>query len=86
VKKIRQEAAEKRCTPAQLALAWVIAQGDFILAIPGTRRRNHLDENWHAQQVLLTPADLVWIRENLPESAIAGERYTPEVMARVDRS
>ena len=77
---------EKRCTPAQLALAWVIAQGDFIFAIPGTRRSDHLEENWRAQQVRLTPADLAQIREDLPESAIAGERYTPEVMVRVDRS
>jgi len=86
VEKIRQLAAEKRCAPAQIALAWVIAQDDFIFAIPGTRRRNHLEENWRAQQVRLTPADLARIREDLPESAIAGERYTPEVMARVDRS
>ena len=86
VEKIQQLAAEKRCTPAQLALAWVIAQDDFIFAIPGTRRRNHLEENWRAQQVRLTPADLARIREDLPELAIAGERYTPEVMARVDRS
>ncbi|HSB75509.1 MAG TPA: aldo/keto reductase, partial [Terriglobales bacterium] len=46
VEKIRGLAAEKRCSPAQLALAWVIAQGDFICAIPGTRRRDHLRENW----------------------------------------
>lgn len=84
--KIRELAAEKRCTPAQLALAWVIAQGDFIAAIPGTRRRDHLEENWAAQEVRLTASDLARIRETLPPSAIAGERYTPEVMARVDRS
>jgi aryl-alcohol dehydrogenase-like predicted oxidoreductase len=86
VEDIRRLATEKRCTPAQLALAWVIAQGDFIFAIPGTRRRDHLEENWRAQQVRLTPADLAQIRENLAQSAIAGERYTPEVMVRVDRS
>ncbi|HEV2114480.1 MAG TPA: aldo/keto reductase [Terriglobales bacterium] len=86
VEKIRHLAEEKRCTPAQLALAWVIAQSDFIFAIPGTRRRDHLEDNWAAQQVRLTPADLAHIRENLPESAIAGERYNPAVMARVDRS
>jgi aryl-alcohol dehydrogenase-like predicted oxidoreductase len=86
VESIRWLATEKRCTPAQLALAWVMAQGDFICAIPGTRRRDHLEENWRAQQVWLRPADLAQIRENLAQSAIAGERYTPEVMARVDRS
>ena len=83
---IRRLAAAKGCTVAQLALAWVIAQGDFICAIPGTRRRDHLEENWATQQVELTVADLQHIRQSLPESAIAGERYTPEVMARVDRS
>jgi aryl-alcohol dehydrogenase-like predicted oxidoreductase len=86
IDRIRQLAKEKQCTPSQLALAWVIAQGDFICAIPGTRRRDHLEENWDAQQVGLTSADLVRIRESLPESAIAGARYTPDVMARVDRS
>ncbi|MGE5205598.1 MAG: aldo/keto reductase [Chlamydiota bacterium] len=86
VEKLQQLAAEKHCTPAQLALAWVISQGDFICAIPGTRRRNHLEENWAAQQVQLTAADLADIRRSLPESAIAGERYTPEIMAKVDHS
>lgn len=86
VEKIRELAAEKRCTPAQLALAWVIAQGDYICAIPGTRRRDHLEENWAAQELRLTASDLASIREDLPPSLIAGERYTPEVMARVDRS
>ena len=86
VENIRQLAKEKGCTPAQLALAWVVAQGDFICAIPGTRRREHLEENWAAQEVRLTPADQAHIRESLPQSAIAGERYTPEIMARVDRS
>jgi len=96
VDKIRHRAAERHCTAAQLALAWVIAQGDFISAIPGTRRRisaipgtrrrDHLEENWAAQQVHLTPVDLEHIRELFAQSAIAGQRYTPEVMARVDRS
>ncbi len=86
LEKTRVLAAEKHCTPAQLALAWVIAQGDFICAIPGTRRRSHMEENWGAQQLRLTAADLAAIGESLPPSAIAGERYSPEVMARVDRS
>lgn len=86
VEKLRDIAAQKHCTVAQLALAWVIAQGDFICAIPGTRRRQHLEENWAAQEVRLSPADLKHIQEILPPSAVAGERYTPAVMARVDRS
>lgn len=83
---IRRLADEKRCTPAQLALAWVLAQGDFLCAIPGTRRRDHLQENWAAQEVQLTPADLARINQQLSKYPVAGERYTPEVMARVDRS
>ena len=83
---IRRLANEKHCTPAQLALAWVLAQGDFICAIPGTRRRDHLQENWEAQQVRLAPADLARVNQELSQSPVAGERYTPEVMARVDRS
>lgn len=86
VEKLRDIAAQKHCTVAQLALAWVIAQGELICAIPGTRRRPHLEENWAAQEVRLTPADLKHIQEILPPSAVAGDRYTPEVMARVDRS
>jgi aryl-alcohol dehydrogenase-like predicted oxidoreductase len=86
VEKLRPMATRKGCTVAQLALAWVIAQGDFICAIPGTRRRDHLEDNWTAQTVQLTPTDLALIQQALPPSAVAGERYSPEVMARVDRS
>lgn len=78
--------ARRGCTPSQLALAWLLAQGDFITAIPGTRRRAHLDENWGALDIELSEADLKEIRDALPEAAIAGERYTPEQMTRVDRS
>lgn len=83
---VRQLAEEKHCTPAQLTLAWVLSQADFICAIPGTRRRDHLQENWAAQDVQLTSADLAGISQRLAELPVAGERYTPEVMARVDRS
>ena len=83
---LKQLAERRHCTSAQLALAWVLAQGDFITAIPGTRRRNHLEENWGALDVHLSDQDLREIRHALPETAIAGDRYTPEQMARVDRS
>lgn len=83
---VQRLAQEKHCTPAQLALAWVLSQGDFICAIPGTRRRDHLQENWAAQDLQLTSADLARISQRLAELPVAGERYTPEVMARVDRS
>jgi aryl-alcohol dehydrogenase-like predicted oxidoreductase len=86
VETLKQLAERRHCTAAQLALAWVLAQGDFITAIPGTRRRNHLEENWGALDVHLSEKDLGEIRQALPETAIAGERYTPEQMARVDRS
>jgi aryl-alcohol dehydrogenase-like predicted oxidoreductase len=86
VEKLRGLAVQKKCTPAQLALAWVLAQGDFITAIPGTRTRHHLEENWGALQVELTPGDLSMIRKIIPQEAVAGERYSPENMARVDRS
>lgn len=86
VDQLRHLAAEKHCTLAQLALAWVVAQGDFLCAIPGTRRRDHLQDNWAAQQVRLTATDLARIQQAMPPAAVAGERYTPAVMARVDRS
>lgn len=86
VDRITELARAKKCTPAQLALAWVLAQGDFVTAIPGTRRRDHWEENWGALQVVLNSKDLEEIRRQLPESAIAGERYSPEQMSKVDRS
>jgi aryl-alcohol dehydrogenase-like predicted oxidoreductase len=86
LEKIRQLAESKGCTPSQLALAWVLAQGEYITAIPGTRRRDHLEENLAALQVQLSDADLAAIRQAIPQSAIAGERYSPDNMARVDRS
>ncbi len=86
LEKVRQLAEGKGCTPSQLALAWVLAQGEYMTAIPGTRRRDHLEENLGALEITLSEADLATIREAIPESAIAGERYSPDNMARVDRS
>jgi aryl-alcohol dehydrogenase-like predicted oxidoreductase len=83
VERIGQIAKEKSCTPAQLALAWVLAQGDDVVPIPGTTRRKNLDENLAALDIRLTPADLAQIEELAPRGVAAGDRYTPEMMKRV---
>jgi len=83
VERLEQIAAEKRCTPAQLALAWVLAQGDDIVPIPGTKRRKYLDENIGAVEVKLTEADLRRIDEVAPRNAFAGPRYSEDQMKRV---
>jgi aryl-alcohol dehydrogenase-like predicted oxidoreductase len=82
VAKVKEIAEEKGVTPAQLALAWVLAQGDDIVPIPGTRRRSYLEENAAAADVELTEDDLARIDEELPE--VSGERYAPEGMASVN--
>jgi aryl-alcohol dehydrogenase-like predicted oxidoreductase len=82
VAKVREIAEEKAVTPAQLALAWVLAQGDDIVPIPGTRRRRYLEENAGAVAVELTEEDLARIDQELPE--VAGERYAPDGMATVN--
>jgi aryl-alcohol dehydrogenase-like predicted oxidoreductase len=83
VERIGQMAKEKSCTPAQLALAWVLAQGNDVVPIPGTTRRKNLDENLAALDIRLTPADLARIEELAPRGVAAGDRYTAEMMKRV---
>jgi aryl-alcohol dehydrogenase-like predicted oxidoreductase len=78
-------AQEKDCTPAQLALAWLLAQGDDIVPIPGTKRRRYLEENMGALDVRLTPTDLSRIDEVAPRGATAGDRYAAEGMSTVNR-
>ncbi|EIM25587.1 aldo/keto reductase [Microvirga lotononidis] len=75
VREIEAMAREKGCTPAQLALAWVLAQGDDIAPIPGTKRRRYLEENVGALSVTLTNDDLARIDRLLPPGAAAGTRY-----------
>jgi aryl-alcohol dehydrogenase-like predicted oxidoreductase len=77
-------AGEKRCSLAQLALAWLLAQGDAIIPIPGTKRRLYLDENAKATEIHLAPADLRQIDKILPRNFVAGARYTPEGMKGVN--
>jgi aryl-alcohol dehydrogenase-like predicted oxidoreductase len=76
VARIEQMASEKGCTPAQLALAWVLAQGDDLVPIPGTKRRKYLDENLGALEVALTSAELARIDEIAPKGVAAGTRYS----------
>jgi aryl-alcohol dehydrogenase-like predicted oxidoreductase len=78
-------ANDKGCTPAQLALAWVLAQGEDIVPIPGTKRRKYLEDNLGALDVALSDADLVRIDEVLPPGAAQGTRYPQTSMASIDQ-
>jgi aryl-alcohol dehydrogenase-like predicted oxidoreductase len=80
VRRVGAIALEKACTPSQLALAWVLAQGDDVVPIPGTTRRKHLEENVGALAVALTAQDLARIDEVAPRGVAAGERYAPDGM------
>ena len=82
VERITAIAAEKSVTPAQLALAWVLAQGQDIVPIPGTKRRTYLEQNVAALAVRLTSEDLRRINEVVPKGAAAGARYAD--MSRVN--
>ena len=84
VKRVEEIARAKRCTPAQLALAWVLAQGQDIVPIPGTKRRKYLQENIGALDVDLTREGLQRIDEVAPKDAFAGSRY-PEAMMKLLR-
>ncbi len=81
VEKVKEIAREKGCAPSQLALAWLLAQGEDIVPIPGTKRRTYLDENIGALGVVLTPDDLARIDEAAPRGVAAGDRYSAGTMA-----
>jgi aryl-alcohol dehydrogenase-like predicted oxidoreductase len=85
VKSVEEIGHQKKCTPAQLALAWVLAQGEDIVPIPGTKRRKYLQENVGALDVNLTSKDLARIDEVAPQEAFAGSRYPDWAMAMVNR-
>ena len=85
VEKIRALAADKGCTPAQLALAWLLAQGEDIVPIPGTKRRAYLEENVGALDVRLTPEELAEIDTFLPPGAAAGPRYPERGIRTINR-
>jgi aryl-alcohol dehydrogenase-like predicted oxidoreductase len=80
VSRVEQMAGEKHCTPAQLALGWVLAKGETIVPIPGTKRRKYLDENIGALSISLTVSDLARIDEIAPRGITAGTRYPEEYM------
>ena len=84
VDRVRLLAARKGVTPSQLALAWVLAQGDDIVIIPGTKRRSYLRENVAALDITLGEVDLASIEAVAPMGAAVGERYPAEHMARVN--
>ncbi len=85
VQRIEEIATQKGCQPAQLALAWVLAQGQDIVPIPGTKRRQYLEENVAALAVELTAADLQRIDEVAPQGAASGTRYPESMMSAVNR-
>jgi aryl-alcohol dehydrogenase-like predicted oxidoreductase len=85
VHEVERMAQEKGCTTAQLALAWVLAQGDDIVPIPGTKHVKYLDQNIGALEVKLTSDDLQRLDEILPPGAAAGPRYHERGMATVNR-
>lgn len=85
VERIREIAAEKQVAAAQLALAWVLAGGRDVVAIPGTTTRRHLEENVAATAVALGPDDLARIDAVAPKGVAAGDRYHPQGMAAVNR-
>jgi len=85
VQRIEELSREKGCTPAQLALAWVLHRGQDVVPIPGTKRCSYLEENLRALEVELTAADLARLDEAIPPGAAVGDRYPPAAMRALDR-
>ena len=84
VRRIEEIAREKGATPSQLALAWLLAQGEDVFPIPGTKRRSYLEENVEALSINLTKEDLARINEAMPPGAAAGSRYPEAQMKGVN--
>ncbi|MGA2428654.1 MAG: aldo/keto reductase [Candidatus Acidiferrum sp.] len=84
VARVEDIAKEKECTPSQLALAWLLAQGEDIIPIPGTKRRKYLEENAGGMSVTLTAEDLRRIDEVAPHGAASGARYPEHMMALIN--
>jgi aryl-alcohol dehydrogenase-like predicted oxidoreductase len=80
VTRIEELASQKNCTPSQLALAWVLRQGDYIVPIFGTKRRTYLEENLHALDLEISAEDLRRIDEIAPRGVAAGTRYPEQMM------
>ncbi len=84
VHRVREIAREKRCTPGQLALAWLLAKGPDVVPIPGTKKRRYLEENVGALEVVLTTEDLRRIDDAAPVGATAGPRYPEQAMRSIN--
>lgn len=84
VKKVEQLAAQAGITASQLALAWVLAQGEDIVPIPGTKRRKYLEQNAAAAELSLAPALIQELQNVFPPDAVVGDRYAPAMMAIVN--
>ncbi len=84
VEQVESLAAEKGVTAGQLALAWVLAQGDYLIPIPGTKQRKYLEQNVAALEVKLSASELAALEAIFPASAVAGLRYTEEVMQQLN--
>jgi aryl-alcohol dehydrogenase-like predicted oxidoreductase len=85
VKIVEGMATEKGCTPSQLALAWVLAKGENIVPIPGTKRRKYLDENVAALDVSLSPEEVRALDDAIPPGVTAGDRYHAHAMKAIDQ-
>jgi aryl-alcohol dehydrogenase-like predicted oxidoreductase len=85
VAKVQELAESKGVLPSQLALAWLLAQGNDIAPIPGTKRRKYLAENLGAVDVTLTAEELAALDQAFPADGVAGDRYAPGGMGMVDR-
>jgi aryl-alcohol dehydrogenase-like predicted oxidoreductase len=82
---VRELARRKGAKPGQIALAWLLHKGDDVVPIPGTKRRSYLEENVGAASIALSPAEMSELDDALAPAKVAGPRYTPAVMAQVDR-
>ena len=85
VARVKQIATEKGCSPAQLALGWLLAQGQDIVPIPGTKKRTYLEENVAAAEVRLTRDEVATLDAALAPEKVSGPRYGEKQMAQVDR-
>jgi aryl-alcohol dehydrogenase-like predicted oxidoreductase len=86
VERVRAIGKRKGVTAGQLALAWVMAKGEDLVPIPGTKRRKYLEENAAAADIKLTPQEVAELEAAIPQDEIVGERYAPAAMRAIDRS
>jgi aryl-alcohol dehydrogenase-like predicted oxidoreductase len=85
VDRLKVIAHEKQATPAQIALAWLLARKSWIVPIPGTRKRSRLEENIKAMEIMLTKTDMDAIEKIVTENPIEGERYGKEALKLINR-